>query len=98
MNEFIEKLISRLEELNAYKLGECMNDCEHYENCANYIYSKGYNKAIDDFAEMLREICSNHSVGSDNKNNNEPLYAHEDGTWHSLIDDVAEQLKAGGVE
>lgn len=55
----------------------------------------GYTKAIDDFAEKLKEICSNHSVGADSKNHNELLYAHKDGTWHSLIDDVAEQLKAG---
>ena len=32
-----------------------MNDCEHYDNCSNYIYSKGYNKAIDDFAEELKK-------------------------------------------
>lgn len=56
------------------------------------------NKAIDGFAEKIREICSNHSVGADSKNNNEPLYAHRDGTWHSLIDDVVEQLKAGGSD
>lgn len=56
------------------------------------------NKTIDDFAEKLREICSNHSVGADSKNNNEPLYAHKDGTWHSLIDDVVEQLKEGSVD
>lgn len=36
------------EELEQYKLGDCMNNCEHYDNCANYIYSKGYNKAIND--------------------------------------------------
>lgn len=48
-----EQLVEWLEELKHYKLGECMNDCEHYDNCSNYIYSKGYDKAIDDFAEKL---------------------------------------------
>lgn len=45
-----------VKELNAYKLGECMNNCEHYDNCSNYIYSKGYNKAIDDVMAKAREI------------------------------------------
>ena len=44
-----DQIIKWLEELRHYQLGDCMNDCEHYENCSNYIYSKGYNKAIDDF-------------------------------------------------
>lgn len=48
-----DQLIEWLEELKHYQLGDCMNDCEHYDNCSNYIYSKGYNKAIDDFAEMV---------------------------------------------
>lgn len=50
------------------------------------------NKVIDKFAEALKEICKNHSVGKD-EYTNEPLYAHEDRTWHNLIDDVAEQMK-----
>ena len=47
-----------LEELKHYQLGDCMNDCEHYENCANYIYSKGYNKAIDDLVDKIMEEFS----------------------------------------
>ena len=49
-------------------------------------------KVIDEFAEALRDICKNHSIGND-EYTNEPLYGHEDGTWHNLIDDVAEQMK-----
>ena len=45
--------IGSMEEFKSYKNGYCMNDCEHYDNCANYIYSKGYNKAVDDFAEKI---------------------------------------------
>ena len=48
-----DQIIKWLKELRHYQLGDCMNDCEHYENCANYIYSKGYNKAVDEFAEMV---------------------------------------------
>lgn len=43
-----------LEELNSYKLGECMNGCEHYDNCSNYIYSNGYTKGIEDFLEKIQ--------------------------------------------
>ena len=50
-----DQIIKWLKELRHYQLGACMNDCEHYENCSNYIYSKGYNKAIDDFAEELKK-------------------------------------------
>ena len=45
--------------LEYYQSGDCMNDCEHYDNCSNYIYSKGYNKAIDDF---ILKIQSNSSI------------------------------------
>ena len=32
-----------------------MNDCEHYDNCSDYIYSKGYNKAIEDVKNLITE-------------------------------------------
>lgn len=53
-NQALQVAIKALEEIQAYKNGDCMNECEHYDNCANYIYSKGYNKAIDEFAEKLK--------------------------------------------
>ena len=49
------RAIGTIEEFKVYKNGDCMNDCEHYDNCANYIYSKGYNKAIDDYKKLLIE-------------------------------------------
>ena len=49
----IETIIKALE---YYQLGDCMNECEHYKNCSDYIYSKGYNKAIDDVMKKAREI------------------------------------------
>ena len=56
-----KKLISKINKLaeEYSKSGNCMNDCEHYDNCSNYIYSKGYNKAIDDF---ILKIQSNSSI------------------------------------
>ena len=52
------------------------------------------NKAIDEFAAAIRDICHKCPIGTD-ADTNEPLYGHEDGTWHNLIDAVAEQMKAG---
>ena len=49
-----DQIIKWLKELRHYQLGDCMNDCEHYDNCSNYIYSKGYNKAIDDLLEQVK--------------------------------------------
>lgn len=51
-------------------------------------------KAIDEFVEAIRGICYKYPIGTD-ADTNEPLYGHEDGTWHNLIDDVSEQMKAG---
>ena len=50
-----KKLISNINKLaeEYSKTGNCMNDCEHYDSLANYIYSKGYNTAIDDVREKL---------------------------------------------
>lgn len=53
MQTYREQIAEWLKELRHYQLGNCMNDCEHYDNCSNYIYSKGYSKAIDDFVEKL---------------------------------------------
>ena len=49
-------------------------------------------KAIDEFAEAIRDIHYKYPIGTD-ADTNEPLYGHEDGTWHNLIDDVTEQMK-----
>ena len=55
------------------------------------------NKVIDKFAEVIRDICYKYPISTD-ADTNELLYAHEDGTWHNLIDNVAEQMKAGGID
>lgn len=47
---------------------------------------------IDEFAEEIRNIHYKYPIGTD-ADTNEPLYGHEDGTWHNLIDDVSEQMK-----
>ena len=82
------RAIGTVGEFKAYKLGDCMNDCEHYENCSNYIYSKGYNKAIDDFvkeieAEYDNDGCPNVTDYLDYKISIRDLHK------------IAEQLKGG---
>lgn len=49
-------------------------------------------KTIDEFAEAIRAIHYKYPIGTD-ADTNEPLYGHEDGTWHNLINDVAKQMK-----
>jgi hypothetical protein len=82
------RAIGTVEEFEIYKLGDCMNDCEHYGNCSNYIYSKGYNKAIDEYMNKLCNKCL------DMKNECYQLECPfcDDGCD---IVNIAEQMKAG---
>ena len=91
-DEYIEELetenaeyksIGTVEELKAYKLGDCMNDCEHYDNCSNYIYSKGYNKAIDDFVTRIYN-----KLGCSEKD----IYCID------IIEKILEQMKGGSTD
>jgi L-lactate utilization protein LutB len=79
--------IKALEEVQAYKNGDCMNECEHYDNCANYIYSKGYNKAIDEF---LKKICEKYTE-EESKGN----YKQYCCNIKQELADIAEQMKGG---
>lgn len=58
----------------------------------NHLIAKERAKVIDEFAEAIRAIHYKYPIGTD-ADTNEPLYGHEDGTWHNLIDDVSEQMK-----
>lgn len=60
-----------VEKLKHYQLGNCMNDCEHYKNCSNYIYSKGYNKAIDDVTKLVEFLIADLDVEGCTKYGNE---------------------------
>ena len=63
------------------------------DHLLNMGYTKGYNKAIDEFAEVLKEICKNYPISNDGHT---PLYIHEDGKYHELIEDAVKQMKGGG--
>ena len=71
--------IKALEEIPKYKNGDCMNNCEHYDNCSNYIYSKGYNKAIDEFAEKMKELSEVGEIS---------VFG-----WNRIVDEIAEQIR-----
>lgn len=60
----------------------------------NHLIAKERAAAIDEFAEAIRAIHYKYPIGTD-ADTNEPLYGHEDGTWHNLLDDVSVQMKAG---
>jgi len=87
--------IKALEEIQKYKNGDCMNDCEHYDNCSNYIYSKGYNQAIDEFAEQMKEKSLDILIWLMERQ--ETGYGTSNGElhdkWLSKIDEIAEQMK-----
>ena len=67
------KLISNINKLaeEYSKTGNCMNDCEHYDSLANYIYSKGYNAAIDDVIKLVEFLIADLDVEGCTKYGNE---------------------------
>lgn len=75
--------ITALEELKEYKLKEFQCHLAREEGI-----SIGYNNAIDDFAEKLHGLC-----GFEIDDIQYPYILHE-----SRIDEIAEQLKAGGTD
>lgn len=88
-----------LEELKIYK--EC--------NISKTNFVNGYNKAIDEFAEnlkrkILEEIYDvsdrqkNYEVGSDMSMTCSHIMGTLRDVRHRIVDDVAEQMKAGGID
>lgn len=84
-----EQLAKMLEELQSYKQGNCTNDCEHFDNCSNYIYSKGYNKAIDDLVFQSKKVRARGLITNWGK----PF-----GIEFDKLDEIAQQLKEGAVD
>lgn len=90
-----EQLAERLEELKAIKSDGFTDDL------LNMGFTKGYNKALDDFAEKLKakeeELfepdCGGMYDSSYERSFNNGILAMDE-----AIDEIAEQLKAGGKE
>ena len=78
--------IGTVEEFKAYKQGNCTNDCKHYDSAIEYVR----NKAIDEFAERLKDLIAKNVEDAENSND---LCCE---IFQSEIDEIAEQLKAGG--
>ena len=85
-NNLHEQIAKWLEELKAIKSD---GFTDHLLNTG---YTKGYRNGIDEFAEALKDICKNHPISNDGHT---PLYIHEDGTYHELIEDAMKQMKGG---
>ena len=107
---FKEKLekyeaIGTVDEFKAYKQGNCTNDCKHYDSAIEYVR----NKAIDEFAEnlkrkILEEIYDvsdrqkNYEVGSDMSMTCSHIMGTLRDVYHRIVDEIAEQMKAGGID
>lgn len=101
MKEFAETCKYALDEIQEYRAIGTVEEIKSFFNenrKAGYKhgYADGYVKAIDEFVERMFRICDDRGTKIC-AISNAPLYAHEDGTWHSLIRDVAEQMKGGAV-
>lgn len=51
---------------------------------------------INDFLERIKIACSMYTIGCSHSDNS-LIYAHSDGTWHNLIEDIANQMN-GKIE
>lgn len=90
--EYHEQLAKWLEELKKYRI-----DCNSFFGKGlNEGYNEGYTKAIDDFAEMM--CVKSEELSCTTTINGMPVdILTLDGTTETIFE-VAEQLKAGGVE
>ena len=62
------------------------------------VYHAGYNKAIDDFAEKLKAKCDGIIKDKWNSNVAPVSWAEAYADFKDDIDEISEQLKAGGTE
>ena len=80
-----------LDELKEYKLKEFQCHLAQQEGI-----TIGYNKAIDEFAEMLKEKYEEHNLDLCLRQNDYYSYANSCIQLENYIDKIAEQMKAGG--
>lgn len=72
-------------------LGNDMVDLYEAQNCCDTSFSIGYNKAIDDFSERIKQLTYTSGTESDG-------YYKIHAICERDIDEIAEQLKAGDGE
>ena len=72
-------------------LGNDMVDLYEAQNCCDTSFSIGYNKAIDDFSERIKQVTYTSGTESDG-------YYKIHAICERDIDEIAEQLKGGDGE
>ena len=72
-------------------LGNDMVDLYEAQNCCDTSFSIGYNKAIDDFSERIKQVTYTSGTESDG-------YYKIHAICERDIDEIAEHLKAGDGE
>lgn len=81
-----------------YKLGNCTNDCEHFDNAVTY----GYTKAIQNFVDRLSKYLDvENATKYGNENAEQQIKSYSTLMKYEIadaIDDVAEQLKEGSAD
>ena len=82
--------IGTVDEFKAYKQGNCTNNCKHYDSAIEYVR----NKAIDEFTHQLKENLNQEFPR--NYESTRPYFSLENARL--IVDDVAEQMKAGGID
>lgn len=87
-----EQLAEWLEELVMLRLDSCMIHMPE----RLHLVENGYNKAIDDFAEKLNTKCDGMIKDKWNSNVAPISWAEAYADFKDDIDEIAEQLKAGG--
>ena len=85
-----EQLAEWLEELKSYRASVFSGDM------TQKMLKEGYNKAIDDFAEKLNAKCDRMIKDKWNSNVAPISWAEAYADFKDDIDEIAEQLKAGG--
>ena len=87
-----EQLAEWLEELVMLRLDSCMIHMPE----RLHLVENGYNKAIDDFAEKLKAKCDGIIKDKWNSNVAPVSWAEAYADFKDDIDEISEQLKAGG--
>ena len=89
-----EQLAEWLEELKEARKGFNENRKAGYKHS----YSDGYAKAIDEFRERLKKDYQAYDIDFCLRDNEHFSYVYSCGVLESYVDEIAEELKGGGVE
>ena len=92
--EYHKQIADWLEELVMLRLDSCMIHMPE----RLHLVENGYNKALDDFAEKLNAKCDRMIKEKWNSNIAPISWAEAYADFKDDIDEIKEELKAGGIE